>query len=467
MADDLGVGDVGFMGSEYFETPNLDRLAAKGVVFSQSYMYPTCSPSRTALLTGRHSTATGVYNVPVLEKKKPGQNVYSRWTVARKHTLYSQPLRNAGYRLAHFGKWHIVGPNPKLEQSLFPFKRKLAQPKTGDLSWLPDHRSSVVRRFYPTGRGFHENYGGTWWGDPSRGHKKGYKSKSGGYRAPFANPFLQPKQNDAWLSDRLTDEAIGFIRRNKSQPFFVNLHYYAPHRPSVYRSEERYKHFLAKAPDLRTGQGAGRKKEIAKYATMVESIDQNVQRIVEELERLDLSENTIILFTSDNGYNGIQSTNRTLRGAKGTVYEGGIRVPTFAFWPGRIKPSRIVDPICGLDFFPTFLDLAEVSDFTGPLDGISFLPVLDKKKLPERPLFWHIASAYKHPACSVIRKGKWKLIQFLIDGRVELYNLETDPKEATNVADEEKEVKDQLLQELSHWRKQQKAKLPSDSILLH
>ncbi|WP_420870122.1 sulfatase [Catalinimonas alkaloidigena] len=467
MADDLGWQDVGFMGSEWFETPNLNALATQSLVFNQAYMYPTCSPSRAALLTGKQSFRTQVYNVPVLEKKHAAdQNIYSRWTVGKEHTLFSQPLREAGYRLVHLGKWHIVGPDPEMELATdYPFDEPLSQPPNGELSWLASHQSEEIQAYYPTGRGFHENIGGSWWGDPARGYKEGYKSESGGYKAPFKNPFILDIVTDEWLTDRLTDEAISFMDKNKDQPFFVNLHYYAPHRPTVVRDQQWMEKYLNKMPDSVTGQGTENLKEIVGYATMIQSLDENVGRIIDYLDEQGLRENTLIIFTSDNGFNGLQSTNKRLRGAKGQVYEGGLRVPALAHWEGVISPGTTDIPICGLDYFPTFLAVAGIGDYQGVLDGQSLMTIYKREEFPERPLFWHIASTYKNPPCSIIRRGKWKLIQFLNDGSVELYNLDEDLQESKNLAEEQAQITQELLAELISWRKENKVPLPNASIL--
>ena len=464
MADDLGWQDVGFMGSKWFETPNLDALAKKSKIFTNAYMYPTCSPSRAALLTGKQSFRTGIYNVPVLERKKPDENIYSRWTVSEDIPLYSNPLNEAGYKLIHLGKWHIVGPHPEEEKD-YPFKAKLSQPDNDDLSWVKEHKNGAAKKYYPTERGFHKNVGGTWWGDPARGYENGYKSESGGYKAPFKNPFIEDKPTDEWLTDRLTDDAIAFIEENKKEPFFVNLHYYAPHRPTVARNHKWFNYFMNKTGDSTTGQGISKKEEIAAYATMIKSIDENVGRILTYLKENNLNKNTIIVFTSDNGFNGLQSTNRRLRGAKGTVYEGGIRVPAFVHWQGKIKPGVSNTPISGLDYFPTFLDWANVIDFDDVLDGHSIAPELAGKQDSHPPLFWHIASAYKSPPSSIIRKGDYKLIQNLLNGKVELYNLENDLKEQHNLAEDYKVKRQELLSELERWRKKNKAPLPKDSVL--
>ena len=464
MADDLGWQDVGFMGSQWFETPNLDALAQESLVFSDAYMYPTCSPSRAALLTGKQSFRTGVYNVPVLEKGDSEHNIFSRWTVELEHTMYAEPLKKAGYQSIHIGKWHVVGPSPN-EETNYPFEKPLKQPANGTFDWLPEHQLPSVQQYYPQGKGFDENVGGTWWGDPARGYEKGYQSSSGGYKAPFKNPFIEEKKDDEWLTDRLTDEAIDFIAKNKNKPFFVNLHFYAPHRPTIPRNGELYQKFLNKKPDSITGQGQKRLEEIAGYATMIQSIDENVKRIFGFLDKQGLRENTIVIFTSDNGFNGLQSNTNTLRGAKGTVYEGGIRVPAFINWKGKIEAGISETPICGMDYFPTFLDLAQIKNYEGVLDGTSLVPLLKKQPLKERSLFWHIASTYKNPPCSIIRKGKWKLIQFLNDGKIELYNLEEDLKESYDLSKEQKEVANVLLKELTAWRKHNKVPLPQASVL--
>lgn len=468
MADDLGWQDVGFMGSTWFETPNLDKLAKQSLIFNQAYMYPTCSPSRAAVLTGKQSFRTQVYNVPVLEKKNASdQNIYSRWTVGSEHTVYAQPLQDAGYQTIHVGKWHIVGPYPEMETKNSHFLQEpLSQPPNGHMNWLEQHQTPEIQKYYPTGRGFHENVGGTWWGDPARGYNKGYQSESGGYRAPFKNPFIKEKPTDEWLTDRLTDAAIDFIQRKMEVPFFVNLHYYAPHRPTVVRKQEWKEKFLRKKGDSITGQGIENLEEMAGYATMVQSLDENIGRLVKYLDNNGLRENTIIVFTSDNGFNGLQSINKRLRGAKGNIYEGGLRVPAFVNWPGMIDSGQCDVPIQGLDYFPTFLELAGVTNYQEVLDGESIVPLLMGNALKERPLFWHIASAYKNPPCSIIRRGDWKLIQFLNDGRVELYNLKDDLGESINQAEESRQVAKQLTDELTNWRKRNKVPLPPVSELI-
>lgn len=473
LVDDLGYADVGFNGSKYYETPNLDKLAKNSLVVDNAYMYPTCSPSRTAIFTGKQSFRTGVYNVPVLEHGDANQNIFSRWTVTKEHQIYAEPLAKHGYKAIHLGKYHIVGPYPEKELNLpYPFQQKLTQPEPGDYAWLAAHKTKEVLQYYPQGRGFLENVGGTYKGDPAF-EMGGYKSYKGGYRAPFSNPFIINKPSDEWLTDRLTDEAIRFIGDHKNEPFFINLDYYAVHKPTKSRNEELYSKYINKKGDDVTGQGVGseyKRKEMAGYATMIESVDQNIQRIVDFLDKEGLRENTLIVLTSDNGYNGGQSSNNQLRGSKRQIYEGGIRVPLLLNWPGQIKERRTEVAVSLLDFFPTFMDIANVRDYKDVMDGNSLVPLFQKdtKSLEKRALFWHLASQNKkQKTCSVIRKGDYKLLQYLEDGKLELYNLKKDPKESKNLASIETKQTKKLLSELVAWRKENKVPLPPNSTLAY
>ena len=471
LVDDLGYADVGFNGSKYFETPNLDALAEESLVLDNAYMYPTCSPSRTAIFTGKQSFKTGVYTVPVLEKGTAEENIFSRWTVGKEHPIYAEPLAEAGYKSIHIGKYHIVGPYPEKELDMqFPIQQKLTQPEPGDFSWVEAHKKPEVSQYYPEGRGFIKNVGGTFRGDPAL-EAGGYKSVAGGYWAPFSNPFIEKKEGDDWLTDRLTNEAIDFMESHKEEPFLINLNYYAVHRPIRARSEKLYEKYMTKSVDSALGQGIGRnarfKDLAAKYATMVESVDDNMQRILTYLDENGLRENTIIIFTSDNGYHRMASANQQLRGAKGDIYEGGIKVPMLVNWPKKVKPRRSEVAVTGLDVFPTFMNLAKVDDYKGELDGASMTALFqyDNKSLKERPLFWHLASCFKHGTCSVIRKGDYKLIQFLADGKLELYDLKSDPKESNNLAHDKTEITNQLLTELVEWRKSNNVALPPNAVM--
>ncbi|MDO6818514.1 sulfatase [Zobellia sp. 1_MG-2023] len=467
LVDDLGYADVGFNGSTYFETPALDALAKESLVFDNAYMYPTCSPSRSALFTGKQSFRTGVYTVPVLEKGDAQENIFSRWTVEKEHPIYAKPLAQAGYKSIHLGKWHIVGPYPEKELAMkWPIQQRLDQPQAGNFTWVENHKTPTVKQYYPEGRGFIKNVGGTFRGDPAL-EEGGYKSERGGYRAPFSNPFITPKSNDEWLTDRLADDAIEFMDHHKTDPFLVNLHFYAVHRPIKNRNDALFNKYMSKPGDPVTGQGIGKNKErMASYATMVESMDENIGKIMAYLKKNKLEENTILIITSDNGYHPIASENLKLRGAKGEIYEGGIKVPALIHWPGKVRARRTEIPISVMDYFPTLMDVANIA-YKGQLDGKSLTPLFkkDNSDFKQRPLFWHLASQYKHGTCSVIRKGDYKLIQFLADGKLELYNLKTDPKETKNLAQDHTKTTQKLLDELVAWRASNKVPLPPNSIL--
>lgn len=470
LVDDLGYADVGFNGSTFYETNAIDDLAKEGLVFDHAYMYPTCSPSRTALATGKNSYRTGVYAVPALERGDDQQNIFSRWTVGEEHIMYSQPLAEAGYKSIHLGKWHLVGPYPKEELAMeYPFKTKLSQPDAWDFSWVDYHKSAALQKYYPEGRGYLKNIGGTYRGDPAL-EVGWYQSETGGYFAPFSNPFIEKKSNDEWLTDRLTNDAIEFMQKQQDGPFFVNLHYYTVHRPLRARSDGLFDKYMEKPGDPEIGQGMelGEMKELeAKYATMIESLDDNVGKIVDFLDQNDLRDNTVIVFTSDNGQNSrANGTNNLLRGAKGDIYEGGIRVPTFVNWPGKIKARRTTTAIMAIDYFPTFMDLAG-KEYNGHLDGQSFRPLFtaEDPALRDRALYWHLASRFRHGTCSVIREDHMKLIQFLKDGKLELYDLMNDPKEEYNIASEYPDVAQRLVKKLVRWRQENKVPLPPESTL--
>ncbi len=469
LVDDLGYADVGFNGSKYFETPIIDRLAEQSTRFDNSYMYPTSSPSRTALFTGQQSFRTGIYTVPVLESGKVNENIYSRWTLTTDIPIYSEILEQVGYRSIHLGKWHIVGPSPLEEMAMeYPFEKKLGQPQPGDLSWAEEHKTNPeITKYYPQERGFVRNVGGTYRGDPAL-IDGGYKHPDGGFRAPFTNPFIEQKEGDEWLTDRLTDEALEFMAESGDTPFFINLHYYAVHRPLVKRSEEMYQKYFQKEGDEELGQGVeSMKEDHATYATMIESVDDNVGRILAFLDKEGLMESTIIVFSSDNGYNGVVSGNRQMRGVKGEIYEGGVKVPTFIHVGNQTDGRTVTAPISCVDYFPTFIEMAGVKNYKGVLDGESLVPLLnkDRKSFDERPVFWQLNSKYKHGTCTAMRLGDYKMIEFLATGKIELYNLATDPMESKNLSDIEPEKCKQLHDVMVSWRRDNEVPLPPNSVV--
>lgn len=255
---------------------------------------------------------------------------------------------------------------------------------------------------------------------------------------------------------------------HKKGPFFINLNYYTVHRPLRKRTEESYDRYMTKPGDPVTGQGIGQHKDkMATMATMIESLDDNVQRIVDFLDAEGLRENTVIIITSDNGHNGVQSSNHQLRGSTGYIYEGGVCVPTLINWPGKVNARRSEAPVHVVDYYPTFLELAGIDGYDGVLDGDSITDLFDAdtESLQERPVFWHIASQWKHGTCSAVLRENIKLIQFLKGGAIELYDLNEDPLESHNIADERPDLAEELLTLLVEWRISNEVPLPPESVL--
>ncbi|GAB3020752.1 sulfatase [Niabella terrae] len=420
----MGWKDVGFMGSSYYETPNIDRLAASGMRFTQAYASSSnCAPTRASLLSGQYTPRHGVYTVGNSDRGKAEQ----RRLVPLKNSLgipldkitIAEALRPAGYVSAAVGKWHI-GHTPQEQGFDFGIDRK----------------------------------------------ELGYK----GHR----------KEGDAYLTDKLTDIAIDFMEQHNPQktgkPFFLYLAHHAVHTPIQAKKE-----YIEK---FRKKSGSGCQQDPT-YAAMIQSVDESVGRINASLEKMGISENTILIFFSDNGGHGAITCQRPLRGGKGMYYEGGIREPMFVYWPGRIKKGAVCQqPIMSTDFYPTFLSLAGLQPAKNYLlDGEDISPLLYGASSVERPpLFWYFPAyleAYKgltedsrDPAfrtrpVSVIRKGDWKLLLFheewSLDGgmakiatnrAVELYNLKEDISEKVNLANKEIKKRDELLKDLFQWQKE-------------
>ena len=427
-ADDMGWKDVGFMGSPYFQTPHLDRLARQGMTFTAAYANaPNCAPSRAALLTGQYAPRTGVYTVnspargPArLRKLIPIPN---KRTLPREAVTVADVLGEAGYATASMGKWHLGDP-----------------PERG-----------------PKAQGFDVNVGGYGIGNPN---------PFGAYFAPWENPYLEDDvAPGTYLTNHLTDRALAFVERHQSRPFFLYLPFYNVHSPW-------------QAPDSLVQkyqeQGKGAKVKPA-YGAMIEALDRNVGRLLAKLDALGLRENTIVVFTSDNGGHAAATSMKPLRGSKGTLYEGGIRVPLVVRWPGVTAPGSTSDtPVVGTDVFPTLLEMTGTSVPAGKLlDGRSFVPLLRGRSdaLVERALYWHFPAylqsyteaqgAWRTTPAGAIRKGAWKLIQFFETGRVELYNLEQDLAESRNRASERPQKAAQMLRLLKRWRRRTGAPVPA------
>jgi arylsulfatase A-like enzyme len=414
VADDLGWKDVGFMGSDYYETPHLDQLASEGMVFSQAYASAAnCAPSRACLMSGMYATAHGVFTVGSSERGDPRTRriIPARNADSLMHEFYTlaEALKDRGYATVNIGKWHL-GKDPRTQ-------------------------------------GMDANVGGSVWGHP------------GSYFAPYKKPDLKAPEGE-YLTDRLTEEALSFIRENQEDPFFLYLPYYAVHTPIQAKPalEEKYRE-----------KGGVTCQSNAAYAAMVENLDRCIGLLLKQVDDLGLEERTLVIFTSDNG--GIRriSCQDPLRAGKGSYYEGGIRVPLVFRWPGKIEAgSRSNQAVINLDFYPTLMDISGGALTDQKLDGLSLWPLLSghTRELKERPLFFHFPiylQAYRagyddgrdplfrtRPG-SVIREGNWKLHYFYEDGAVELYNLSDDPGETMDLSNINISKSEELLDRLKAW----------------
>ncbi|MEL7532273.1 MAG: sulfatase [Bacteroidota bacterium] len=431
LVDDLGAMDVGFMGSPYYQTPHLDVLAKRSTLFTQAYAgAANCAPSRAVLMSGQYPTRHGIYTVGSSERGKPSTRriipTPNTRQLADSMLTLPEALKSVGYVNGHFGKWHL-GEDPLTQ-------------------------------------GFDINVGGSTRGNPGKD----------GHWSPYNLAFIEDGPEGEYLADRLTEEAIKFIEAQQDTHFFMYLPFYTVHTPLLGKPD-----LVAKYDSLPANAGQGHQKH---YAAMVENMDASVGRILRTLEQLDL-DNTLIIFSSDNG--GIASVSRQwpLRAGKGSYYEGGIRVPLLMSWPGHIPSGERLDfPLSFLDFYPSLLGLLEISLPEGKiLDGLDLsAPIKGKKtknELSTRPLIWHFPiylEAYKvdlddgrdplfrtRPG-SVIRMGDWKLHQYFEDGGLELYNLAQDPGERINLVEAHPAQTERLLLALHQWRQEFDAPVPSE-----
>lgn len=426
VVDDLGWKDVGFMGSNYYETPNLDALAAKSVVFQQAYAgAANCAPSRACLMSGQNTPRHGIYTVspsargnPKTRKIIPTPNTRD---LAQSQLTLGEVLQQNGYATATMGKWHL-GEDP-------------------------------------TTQGFDLNVAGT-----RRGLPKTYFS-------PYANPNLADGPDGEYLTDRITDEAMSFIEDKKDEPFFLYLPYFTIHTPL--QGKEDLVDYYKNKPS-KDGQGVN-----PHYGAMVSTMDANVGRVLEQLERLNL-DNTLLVFTSDNGGIVRLSSQRPLRAGKGSYYEGGIRVPLLFHWPAKNwEAGRRETPVTNLDFFPTILQLLDIPNPDGKLlDGHSIAEVItSNKKMKKRSLFWHFPiyleaysrgfdesrdPLFRTRPGSVIRSGRWKLHHYFEDDGLELYDLKKDTGERSNLAIQKRAKAQKLLKKLDAWRSSTDAPVPRE-----
>lgn len=430
VADDFGGRDLGCYGSTFYRTPNIDRLAKEGLRFTDYYAAcPVCSPTRASILTGRYPQRMNVTDWIPGRKDMPDQRLKRsaiRNELPLEEVTIAEVLKKRGYATGHIGKWHLGG-----------------------------------KGFLPQDQGFDVNVGGDQTGSPRS------------YFAPFANkqgtiPGLEKAPEGEYLTDRLAAEAEKFIEANKGKPFFLYLPHYAVHTPLRAKKEVIAKYNV-------TPEAGSQSNPV--YAAMVESMDDAVGRVLKKLDELKLSENTLVIFTSDNG--GLATTeggptgatfNAPLREGKGFLYEGGVRVPLIVKWLGEIRPGTVTDEVaCSIDLFDTILEATERGALNQPdkpagkRDGWSLVPVFRGEKMKDRPIFWHYphyANQGSRPG-GAVRKGDYKLVEFYEDGRRELFDVKRDISEGRNLAAEKPEVVRELAAELDAWRKDVGAKMPT------
>jgi len=437
IADDLGWKDVGYNGAKFYETPNIDNLAADGMIFNRFYPgAANCAPSRATLLTGMYMPRHGVYipqglarggEVSKMRFKVPTRDQDSTFNtfhvsinnVAPEYESLAEMLKKAGYTSARIGKWHIGDDNQG-----FDFVSANGEP------------------------GFITNI---------RGDEKRY-------------------YDDVHVAEKMTDTALDFIETNKENPFFLYLSHWEVHTPIKAR-EERIDYFKSKKEKL------GIEDLNPVYAAEIEQVDLSIGRVISKLEELGVDKNTVIIFTSDNGGVSAQTSNLPLRAGKGTYYEGGIRVPFCMIWPGVTKAGSISNvPVNGVDFMPTFAEIAS-AEFpqNQPVDGTSFVPLLKGEPFnSERPIFFHfplyiggggkdkVLPAYdgtpnywRGVPSTTILSGDWKLIYYYEYESCELYNLREDISEQNDLSKKETEIADELLKKLKNWVKEVDAPVPS------
>ena len=423
--DDYGWRDVGFNGTKFYETPNADRIAREGMIFRSAYSNgPNCAPSRACLMSGLYSPRHGIYTVANSDRGKaslrkiiPTKNTT---VLADEFVTMAEALKAGGYTTATMGKWHL-GKDP-------------------------------------TTQGFDINIAGREWGSPS----------GGGYHSPYKYPNLVNKQKGEYLTDRLGNEAAKFIEEHKDKPFFLYLTHYAVHTPIQAKPELTSKYQMKPTVDQQTN---------AKYAAMIESMDDSVGTVLDTLDRLKLADNTIVVFYSDNGGHAGATSNAPLRGSKGMLYEGGIRVPMAVRWPGVAAPGSVCEePVIGIDLYPTLLEATKTKrPAKAQLDGSSLIPLLkDAEARLFRPaLYWHFPAylqgstrrhgPFRTTPSGAVRMGDWKLIEYFDDGTLELYNLTKDMGETSNLAKQQPKQTARLHAMLKAWRRATDAPVPTET----
>jgi arylsulfatase A-like enzyme len=426
LADDLGWTDLGCQGSKFYRTPNVDKLAAGGLRFTSGYTCgPNCQPTRAALMSGQYGPRTGVYTVGGIDRfdwsARPLRPVDNVQKLPLDRTTLGDAMKAAGYKTALFGKWH--------------------------LGQDADH--------HPAKRGFDEAL------------------VTMGKHFDFVTQPKVDYPKGTYLADFLTDKALAFVEKNKGEPFFLALHHFGVHSPFEAKPE-----LIAQ---FKNAPAAGGHSDPV-YAAMIASVDESVGRVLAKLDELKLTDNTVVIFSSDNGgvggylreglKTGKEPTdNAPLRSGKGSLYEGGVRVPWIVRWPAQVPAGATTGaPIISVDLLPTLVELAGGKPPKQPLDGASMVKCFTSggKAAPERDLFWHFPGylgagqgTWRTTPAGAIRSGDWKLIEFFETGTLELYNLKDDESQKANLAEKSADKAKELHAKLVAWRKAVSAPMPA------
>ncbi len=459
LADDLGWADLSCYGSSFYETPNLDKLAASGIKFTQNYATcPVCSPTRSSMMTGKYPVKTGITDwirgrqaegVAKPYEKLIAQGIPYQLALGE-NTIGEQALNN-GYKTFFAGKWHL----------------------------------GEEEKYWPQNQGFQTNIGGWKSGSPTGR----INDSTGGFFTPYKNPMLSDGPKGEYITDRLTNETIDFLDKNKESPFFIMYSLYAVHNPmqapkaliQKYQAKQKLlangnAQKFAKDEDWMKNEKEWKRRlfqDNPVYAAMMENMDLNIGRLLEKIKQLGIDDNTLVIFTSDNGglstAEGSPTTNGPLRAGKGWLYEGGIRVPLIMYWKGKIIKGSTSDiPVTTADFFPTIANAFNTNYKKDKnIDGDNILQLLsDPNSNKKRQLFWH----YPHYSNqggrpgSAIREGDYKLIYNYEDESAELYNLATDIGEKTDIAATNDQMVKQLKRKLFKWLKANNALVPLKNI---
>ncbi|MBI9019363.1 MAG: sulfatase [Phycisphaerae bacterium] len=444
LIDDMGWNDIGCYGSKFHETPNIDKLAASGMRFTDAYAaHPVCSPTRASIMTGKNPARLKITDwIGAGKHKRQLISADYKHQMALEETTIAEALKDAGYSTGFIGKWHL----------------------------------GETEEFYPQHQGFDLNIAG---------HKAG---SPGSYFYPYKNnrgynsvPDLDEGQPGEYLTDRLTDESIKFLKANKDKPFLLYLSHYAVHTPLMSKEEltNKYKKKLEEqvappsSPIDEHGWGKTRTaQDNPVYAGMVQSVDESIGRLTQTLKELDLEDNTIIIFMSDNGglttlpNNPGPTSVLPLRAGKGWCFEGGIREPMIIRWPKVVKPGATCStPVISMDFYPTMLEMAGLPLMPKQhIDGKSIVPLLKQSgNIDREALYWHYPHYHGsgHRPSSAIRMDNYKLIHFYEDDHVELYNLKDDMGERKDLAKPKPDIAKKLKNKLQGYLKSVNANFPA------